>query len=215
MPVGGAGGLVFPDGGERPEVRDYTPRRFDAAARELTIEFVLHGDGPASGWAARAAPGQWIGVGGPRGSRLLPEDYDAYLLAGDETALPAIARRLEEMCPGARAVVLIEVADAAEERYLPTAANASVTWLHRNGVPAGTGGLLRQALSAVILPGGTSMPGSPARSTPFARCDDIWSRNAGFRANGSPPPATGGSARPTRTRGSTERRAQDGGRRLR
>lgn len=56
MPVGGAGGLVFPDGGERPEVRDYTPRRFDAAARELTIEFVLHGDGPASGWAARAAP---------------------------------------------------------------------------------------------------------------------------------------------------------------
>lgn len=140
---------VFPDGGA---VRDYTPRRYDPAARELTLEFVLHGDGPASTWAARATPGRWLGVAGPRGSLLVPDDYAAYLLAGDETALPAIARRLEEMQPGARALVLVEVADAAEERRLPTAANAEIVWLHRRRAGPGTTRLLDEALERARLP---------------------------------------------------------------
>ena len=134
--------------------RDYTPRRFDAERRELTIEFVLHGDGPATAWAAQAVAGQWIGVGGPRGSILIPDDYDTYLLAGDETALPAIARFLEEMRPGIRADVLIEVASWQEERHLPTAANASITWLSRDDRPASTSILLEQALRALTLPHG-------------------------------------------------------------
>src|SRR3954468_3537732 len=54
--------------GEEPARRDYTPRAWNAAARELTIEFALHGDGPASAWAAQAAPGQSLSIGGPRGS---------------------------------------------------------------------------------------------------------------------------------------------------
>ena len=62
--------------------------------------------------SSRAAPGAWLGVGGPRSSVLMPDAYDAYLLVGDETALPCIARRLEELPPGARAIALIEVADA-------------------------------------------------------------------------------------------------------
>ena len=142
--------LFFPSGA----VRDYTPRRFDPQRCELAIEFVIHGDGPASTWAEQAAPGQWINVGGPRGSLLTPDDYDTYLLAGDETALPAIARALEEMQPGVRASVLIEVADANEERYLPTAANAAITWLHRDGAPAGTSTLLEQTLKDLTLPDG-------------------------------------------------------------
>ncbi len=140
---------VFPDDGP---VRDYTPRRFDPASGTLTVEFVLHGDGPASSWAARAAPGQWLGVAGPRGSLLIPEDYAGFLLAGDETALPAIARRLEEMQPGARALALIEVADAAEERHLPTAANAEIVWLHRDRAAPGTTRLLDEALERARLP---------------------------------------------------------------
>ena len=137
-----------------PTVRDYTPRRFDPARRELVVEFVLHGDGPASGWAAQAAPGQWIGVGGPRGSLLTPDDDDTTLLAGDETALPAIARHLEEARPGARVLALIEVADAHEQRHLPTAANATIRWLHRDGAPAGTSTLLDQAIEDLTLPPG-------------------------------------------------------------
>ena len=131
LPVLGADGLAFADGAIRPTVRDYTPRRFDAVSQTLTVEFVLHGDGPAASWARQATPGDWLAVGGPRGSFLAPDDYDAYLLAGDETALPAISRRLEEMPPGVRAIVLVEVADRHEERHLPTAANASIVWLHR------------------------------------------------------------------------------------
>lgn len=154
LPVPGSNGPVFPDGAERPAARDYTPRTYNPLARELTIEFVLHGDGPASAWAAQARPGMWLGVGGPRGSFLMPEDFDAYLLVGDETAIPAIARRLEEMRPGTRAITLIEIEDRDEERYLPTAANASITWLHRNGVAPGTATLLDDALESLTLPHG-------------------------------------------------------------
>ena len=152
LPVPGEDGS---SGAARPIARDYTPRRFDSARRELVVEFVLHGDGPASSWASQATPGRWLGVGGPRGSRLIPDDCDTTLLAGDETALPAIARHLEEMPAGVRALVLIEVADAREERHLPTAANAAVTWLHRNGVPAGRSTLLDRALRDLMLPAGS------------------------------------------------------------
>ncbi|MGI4748548.1 MAG: siderophore-interacting protein [Janthinobacterium lividum] len=154
LPTLGPNGPAFPEGAERPVVRDYTPRRFDAASNTLTVEFALHGNGPAANWARTASPGQWLGIGGPRGSLLVPEDYDTYLLAGDETALPAIARRLEEMQPGARAIALIEVENGDEERHLPTATNASIRWLHRNGRAAGQPDLLEQALRSVQLPDG-------------------------------------------------------------
>ena len=144
----------YPEGAVRPAMRDYTPRRYNPQTRELTIDFVLHGDGPATSWAAQAEPGQWLGVGGPRASLLTPDDYDTYLLAGDETALPAISRHLEELRPGVRAFVLLEVADGAEERHLPTAANAAIHWLHRAGQPAGTTTLLEDALRHLQLPQG-------------------------------------------------------------
>ncbi len=150
--------LFFPAPGEtdRPAqvMRDFTPRRFDAAARELTIEFVLHGEGPATAWAAQAVAGATLGIGGPRGSFLVPDDFDAYLLMGDETALPAISRRLEELRPGVTAIALIEVADAYEERHLPTAANAAITFLHRNGAAPGTTTLLQDAAQSMAMPSG-------------------------------------------------------------
>ena len=154
LPVLRDGKPVYPDGAVAPAVRDYTPRRYDPQARALTLEFVLHGDGPAASWAAQAEPGQWLGIGGPRGSLLTPDDCETYLLVGDETALPAIARHLEELRPGVRALVLIEAEGADEERHLPTAANATVTWLHRNGRAAGTTRLLENALRELALPGG-------------------------------------------------------------
>eukprot|EP01034_Spumella_vulgaris_P031857 gene31857-39354_t len=85
--------------GDGPDAarRDYTPRSFDPVAGELLIEFALHGDGPCAAWAAQAAPGQQVTIGGPRGSLIIPVDYEWHLLVGDETGLPAIARRLEEL----------------------------------------------------------------------------------------------------------------------
>ncbi len=154
LPRLGPEGPMYPDGAVRPAMRDYTPRHFDPQRLELAIDFVLHGDGPASLWAAQASAGQWLGVGGPRGSLLTPEDYDVYLLAGDETALPAIAGHLEAMRPGARAHVLIEVADAGEQRHLPSAANATIAWLPRDGTAPGQGRPLLDALRRLDLPAG-------------------------------------------------------------
>jgi len=136
--------------GAKPAMRDYTPRRYDAAAGELDIDFVLHGDGPASTWAEQAAPGQHLYAGGPRGSMIVPDMFDSYLLIGDETALPAIARRLEELPPGRQVLALIEVADAAEQQTLRSAANVAVQWLHRD-----KGENLLSAVKTITLPSGS------------------------------------------------------------
>ena len=109
-----------------PPMRDYTPRRYDLDTLELDIDFVLHGDGPAATWAAQAKPGQFLHIGGPRGSMVVPDIFDSYLLIGDETALPAIARRLEELPGNRRALVVVEVENALEEQTLDSAAAVEV-----------------------------------------------------------------------------------------
>jgi len=116
-----------------PPMRDYTPRRYDLDTLELDIDFVLHGDGPAATWAAQARPGQWLYLGGARGAMVVPDMFDSYLLIGDETALPAIARRLEELPANRRALVVVEVENAAEEQTLNSAASVDVIWVHRDG----------------------------------------------------------------------------------
>jgi len=113
----GPDGPVYPEGVTPSPARDYTPRRYDAARNELDIDFVLHGEGPASTWAEQVKVGDLIGVGGPRGSMVVPDDYDHYVLVGDETALPAIGRWLEEMPTTTPVTVLIEIA-ATEERQV-------------------------------------------------------------------------------------------------
>ena len=115
-----------------PPMRDYTPRRYDLDTLELDLDFVLHGDGPASTWAAQAKPGQFLHIGGPRGSMIVPDIFDSYLLIGDETALPAIARRLEELPANRRALVVVEVENAQEEQPLKSAASVEVIWVHRD-----------------------------------------------------------------------------------
>jgi NADPH-dependent ferric siderophore reductase len=144
----------YDEGVMRPLMRDFTPRRFDPDRGELVIDFVVHGEGPASSWAAAATAGALLGQGGPRGSLVVSPDFDWYLLAGDETALPSIARRLEELPAGATAIVVAEVADAAGEIELDTHAELDLRWLHRDGVEAGANDLLEQAIRALDLPGG-------------------------------------------------------------
>lgn len=153
-PVRGADGRLAFAEGVRPPARDYTPRRYDAARQELTIDFVLHEGGPATEWAARARPGDNLLVGGPRGSRIAGNDFDWYLLIGDETGLPAIGRRLEELPGGARAIVVAEVDGAADRQVLDSRARVEVHWVHRHGTAPGTPGLLLSAVAALELPEG-------------------------------------------------------------
>lgn len=133
--------------GATPVMRDYTPRRFDRHRRELTIEFALHGDGPAANWAASAVPGQRVVIGGPRGSFIIPADYAWHLLVGDETALPAIARRLEELPLPVEVTALLQVTDAGDRRAFDTGATLTVRWV------SDAAGLV-EAVRAWVLPAG-------------------------------------------------------------
>lgn len=131
--------------------RDYTVRRFDAEAGLLTIDFVVHDHGPGGRWAAAAKPGDRLGVLGPRGTVYYP-DYSHHVLLADETALPAAARRIEELPRDASVTAFFEVADAAEEQELDAPRGAEITWLHRNGAAPGTTDLLLRALEKTELP---------------------------------------------------------------
>ncbi|MFK4067128.1 siderophore-interacting protein [Streptomyces sp. NPDC029674] len=137
-----------------PTSREYTVRRYDPVTGELDIDIVPHDGGLASDWAHRVEPGAVVHVAGPPGGLIVPHTYDRYLLAGDITALPAIARWLEELPRTARGWAFVEVADATEEIELSAPEGVEVRWLHRGGLPAGTGGALERAVTAVTVPEG-------------------------------------------------------------
>ncbi|WP_091809239.1 siderophore-interacting protein [Burkholderia sp. WP9] len=151
LPEAGPNGPVFPAGQPRPVARDFTPRHFDREARELDIEFAMHDAGPAATWAAQAKVGQYLGIGGPRGSLVIPTGFDWHLLIGDDTALPAIARRLEELPAGTRVAAVIEVADASAQIEFTTQAELHLVWCHRNDVSVRGEALLR-AVREIYLP---------------------------------------------------------------
>ncbi|MGY3517702.1 siderophore-interacting protein [Micromonospora sp. PTRAS2] len=137
-----------------PRLRAYTVRSFDAAAGELTIDVVHHGDeGVAGPWAARLRPGDPVRFVGPGGAYAPSPDADWHLLVGDESALPAIAAALERLPAGAPARVYLEVADAAEEQLLPSKGDVELTWLHRGDRPVGEA--LVAAVRALDFPPGT------------------------------------------------------------
>jgi len=152
--------LFFPDGtvddAGNPNTlsRDFTPRRHDPAANTLEIDFALHDAGPATQWAMNAKAGDALSIGGPRGSFIIPLAFDWHLLVGDETALPAISRRLAELPAGTRAVVIGEVDGAADEIAFTTEAQATVSWAHRKGAAPGQSDALASTLAAAKFPAG-------------------------------------------------------------
>jgi NADPH-dependent ferric siderophore reductase len=148
LPAVGPDGPVFPE--PRPVARDYTPRAFDAENRRLTIDFVTGHGGPATEWAEGATPGALVGVGGPRGSFIVPTAFADHVLIGDETALPAIARRLEELPAGVRAHVVVEVDDAASRLSLTSAADLTVIWVERDGRPRARSEDLEAAMDTAL-----------------------------------------------------------------
>jgi len=136
-----------------PRMRTYTVRRWDPQLRELTIDVVLHGDeGLAGPWAMRVQPGDVVRFAGPGGGYTPAADAAWHLLAGDESAVPAIAASVERLPKGARAHVFIEVAGPEEELKLETPGDATVTWLHRGS--GRVGDALVQAVTELDFPDG-------------------------------------------------------------
>ena len=126
--------LRWPDG-ERPPMREYTVRRFDPASRELDVRVLLHGNGPVARWAADAQVGDRVGVTGPRSSKVMPDGFRNYLLVGDLTAVPAIARWLSVLPQDAMAQVLIAARSDDDVIELKCAEPIWVLWLTDLAVP--------------------------------------------------------------------------------
>jgi NADPH-dependent ferric siderophore reductase len=146
------GRIVWPQGSHGVALRSYTARRQDPAAGLLEIDFVLHGDGPAAAWAAAATPGALLAVAGAASLAERPARW--LLLAGDETALPAISRLLAAAPPETTGVAYLEVAGPAEEQPLDGPAGIALHWLHRGAVPPGETTLLVDAVAALERPEG-------------------------------------------------------------
>lgn len=157
--------FMLDDGTGEPVRRDYTPRHYDAQSRTLTIEFALHGEGAAADWARQAAPGQLATIGGPRGSMIVPPDFDWHLLVADATGLPAIRRRLEELPAGTRAIVVALV--GAGDRILPaTRAQLDVHW-------ADDADALVAAVRALALPAGEGYVWGGGEATMMKQVRDV------------------------------------------
>lgn len=138
-----------------PTTRTYTVRWVDEAARELAIDFVVHGDeGLAGPWAAGARPGETLTFTGPGGAYRPSPDADWYLLAGDEAALPAIAAALEALPADAAGLAFLEVDSDADVQPLSAPEGVQVSWLTRNGEPAGSSRLLVDAVAGARWPAG-------------------------------------------------------------
>ncbi len=118
----------------RPTVRTYTVRNVDTERRELTIDFVVHGEhGVAGPWASAATPGQRAFLMGPSGAYAPDPAADWHLIAGDEAALPAIGAALEALPDNAVGKVFIEVAGPEDEIPLTAPDGVGVNWIYRGG----------------------------------------------------------------------------------
>jgi NADPH-dependent ferric siderophore reductase len=144
-----------------PVVRTYTIRWIDEDARQLAIDFVVHGtEGIAGPWAASAVEGDPLVLGGVGGAYAPNADTDWHVLAGDESALPAIASALAAMAPEARGVAHIEVEDDSDVQLLRAPDGVLVNWILR-GHDRRTEALA-EAVDASLEQDGTTIPADAA-----------------------------------------------------
>jgi NADPH-dependent ferric siderophore reductase len=145
--------FLLPDG-RRPTIRTLTPRRVDPEAFELDVEIVVHGGGVASEWAEAAEPGHPAAISGPGRGYTIDRDAPAFLLAGDETAIPAIGQLLEVLPVETPVQAHIEVASPSARLALPDHARATVEWCD---LPSGAtpGAALVPAVAGADLAPGT------------------------------------------------------------
>jgi len=178
------------------EMRDFTPRRYDAQTNTLTIDFFLHASGPAATWAAQATAGQSLLIAGPRGSAVISlEGIDAHVLIGDETALPAISRRLEELPAEARALVVFEHDAGSTWPALESRAKLDVISVARDGTIDPPAHAVIAALRNLAFPAGDSFVwvGVESRAARAIRrylreernIDKRWIKAAGYWQRGT------------------------------
>lgn len=116
--------------GPRPVRRTYTVRHFHPETRELSIDFVAHGDeGPASRWASHAKPGDFLGFAGPSAPKIAHFEADWYLVAADPSAIPVAAVTLEAMPRDARGIAIFEVTSPEDRQDIAAPEGVEIHWL--------------------------------------------------------------------------------------
>jgi NADPH-dependent ferric siderophore reductase len=145
--------LVAADG-SRPVRRRYTIRHLDRARQRVTIDVVLHGDGPGERWVRSARPGDRIEGIGPRGKVFPSPEADWHLFMGDESAMPAIFAMTESLPGDGVATIVLEIPEADDEQELLAPARTRLTWLHRLGGQPGDPEALAGEAAEVELPRG-------------------------------------------------------------
>ena len=135
-------------------MRTYTPLAVRPDQQEVDVDFVLHGTGPASNWAAQAEVGQVLFLMGPGPGYAIDPGTRQHLLIADDSALPAVETILAALPSDTSVQVLLEVIDRAEERTLRSAAQMTVKWLPRGTDHRTAGVALENALrdQAAIKP---------------------------------------------------------------
>lgn len=155
MPSWNGNEFLLPDG-RRPTIRTFTPWRVDPRALELDLGIVVHGTGAASEWATGAQPGDAGAISGPGRGYAVDRNAPTFLLAGDETAIPAITQLLEELPAQAPVQVHIEVGDPDARVALPEHPHASVEW-HELPSGAAPGAALIEAVQSAEIDPGTNV----------------------------------------------------------
>lgn len=148
VPMADAAGKVI--------TRRYTVRSLDRADHRLTIDIVLHGDGPGMKWAGAAQPGDSVEIAGPRGKIMLREGAAWYGFVGDETAVPQALAMLEGAPAGipARAILEVETAAVGARWAAESPAAANITWVERGAGRPGDSSRLIAALNERTWPEG-------------------------------------------------------------
>lgn len=185
--------LFFETADGEKAMRDFTPRYFDQAACTLTLDFALHDHGPAAEWARAAQVGSVLSIGGPRGSMVVTDDFDWYLLIADETGLPSIGRRLENLRVGVPVTTVVLVDSAQDQQVIETQAAWTAHWPTRDGDEAQT---LLSALKAIEWPQGDGYVWIAAEATVAKALrahvveerghNPQWMRAAGYWLKGEP-----------------------------
>lgn len=176
----------------RPPIRTYTVRYVRPEAGEIDVDLVVHGDaGVATRWARRAEPGDRLVVVGPDaraadalvGIEWRPGSAGSVLLAGDATALPAIANVLEDLPDSARGAVFVEVPRAGDRQVLPAPAGVEVVWLVAGDDPRDERGAPVHPLVARVVDWVTALPDArrvaSGRVESFGAEDMPWDVPAG------------------------------------
>lgn len=156
LPIMEATGPKWPDGAPDPIMRDYTPIEFNPDHKTLSFIFFKHKNGVGCTWAQEAKINDPLYIAGPRGSLIVPNKFDWYLIISDESGLPSITRRLKELPKESRIHIFLELEKPSDLFEFEKGSQTVIHTLYREGqTQPGQQTLFLKALKDFKFPNGS------------------------------------------------------------